>query len=361
MNRTAVVMAGPLPPAVGGMAAVIGALSASSLPRRVELRLFETGKTTPEGRSLWRGITARLALMARWWRELGSRPRPLAHVHTCSGFTFFLDSALVVLSRLRGASVVMHVHGGRFDAFLDGMPRVLLRLTHAVARLCAAVVVLSPEWQRRLSARWPDAHIAVVSNGVAPLARARAVDAALPRFVFVGNIARAKGVAVLLQAAALAREPWQIELAGAEGEPGMLAWANDEIARGGLEARVRLLGPVVGAAKTELLCSAQGFVLPSLAEGLPMALLEAMACGLPPVVSDVGAMPEAVRDGVEGHVVAAGDATALAAALDALARSPAERLRLGAAAAERCDALYGIERMVDTLMSLYAGVSVGTK
>lgn len=356
MTRTAVVMAGPLPPAVGGMASVLGALQASTLPQRVDLALFETGKTTPADRSLWQGVRARLTLMARWWAMFGELPRPVAHIHTCSGFTFFLDGALLVLSRMRGANVVLHVHGARFDDFLDGLASPLAALARWLGRRAQVVVVLSTEWQERLSRRWPRARLRVVGNGVSMPRVAHDVGSSAVRYVFLGNLGRRKGVHVLLQAAAQASEPWVLELAGGEEEPGFNDWTDREISRLKLEGRVRRLGPLTGDAKIDWLAGAQGFVLPSLAEGLPMALLECMAMALPPVVSAVGAMPEVVRDGVDGRVVPPDDAAELAAALDELAREPARRVAMGASAATRCGALYGIERMVDSLVGVYAGL-----
>jgi glycosyltransferase involved in cell wall biosynthesis len=339
------------------MASVLAALGASTLPGQVELRLFETGKTTPPGRPLWQGIAARLRLMADWWRLFASRPAPVAHIHTCSGMTFFLDGALLLLSRLRGAPVVLHVHGARFDAFLDGLSRPAAALARWLAQRAEVVIVLSTEWQDKLAARWPGARLLVVANGVPTPPQAHAVASdGMPCFVFLGNLGRRKGVPVLLQAAAQATCPWRLVLAGGEEEPGFSAWAQHEVARLHLSGRVQLVGPVVGDAKRQLLAGAQGFVLPSLAEGLPMALLEAMAMALPAVVTAVGAMPGVVREGIDGHVVPAEDAAALAAALDALALQPEQRQRFGLAAVERCRALYGIERMVDGLMDVYAAL-----
>lgn len=349
-------MTGPLPPAVGGMTSVLQALEASSLARHADIEFFETGKITPEGRPLWLGIRTRLNLMARWWRKFKNTPKPLAHVHTCDGLSYFLDGGLIVLSRLQGAQVILHVHGARFDVFLGSLNRPLAWIAYWLARRCAKVIALSPGWQQKLSYYWPKADIRVVGNGVCAGRKAHAVGSAdaVPRFVFMGNLCHRKGVHVLLEAAALARENWTVDLLGGEYEPGATARAEQDIRRLQLQFRCHLRGTVVGQTKTDLLASAQGFVLPSLNEGLPMALLETMAMGLPCVVTSVGAMAEAVRDGVEGLVVPPSDAQALADALDTLARAPALRIQMGAAAAQRWQAFYGVERMVEELMALYA-------
>lgn len=354
-DRPVVVMSGPLPPRIGGMASVLAELSASSLARRVELRLFETGKTTPPGRRLHEAVRTRLRLMIAWWRIFGARPVPVAHIHTCGGLSFFLDGLLLLLSRLRGAPGLLHVHGAGFDRYLDDLPRPAAALARWLARRATCVIVLSPWWRQALAARWPGARFAVVANGVAVPASAVAVASdGPPTYLFLGTLCRRKGVTVLVEAACLARAPWRVDLAGGEDEPGFRDWLAAEIARTGGTGRLRMVGPLTGPAKADALAAAQGLVLPSLAEGLPMAMLEAMASGLPVVVSAVGAVPEVVRSGVEGLVVPPGDASALAAALDDLARSPARRLAMGTAGAARCQALFGIERMADALAGLYA-------
>jgi glycosyltransferase involved in cell wall biosynthesis len=75
------------------------------------------------------------------------------------------------------------------------------------------------------------------------------------------------------------------------------------------------------------------FVLPSLSrEGLPLALVEAMACGLPIVATTVGGIPEVVEDGVNGLLCPPGDSVCLARKLLSLVEDPEERIRLGRSA-----------------------------
>lgn len=117
----------------------------------------------------------------------------------------------------------------------------------------------------------------------------------------------------------------------------------------GLGERFRFLGyredPV------RVLVAADVFCLSSRFEGLPIALLEAMAAGLPVVATRVGGIPTVITDGREGRLVAAGEPSALAAAL-AEFTNLALRRRCAAAAAERVRA-YGIDRAVQRQQELY--------
>lgn len=351
-----VVMSGPLPPAIGGMASVIGALGQSDLARQTQLALFDTGKKTREGRSLWEGVQARLQLMRDWRRLLHTHQADIAHIHTCSGLTFFLDGLLAWLARRQGCRVILHVHGGLFDQFLDGLNPLMRALARHISRRADAVIALSDDWRQRLLRRLPGTCIAVLANGVAePKGRTARDPLAPPTFVFLGLLSTLKGIPVLLEAASAAQANWRVQLAGNEGEPGFVDRLRADIAARGLNERIQLLGPVVGEAKDKLLLQADGFVLPSLAEGLPMSLLEAMAARLPVVVTTVGAMPEVIQHGRDGLLVPPGDPAALAAALDQLAQlSPSDQAAMAQAAYEKYRARYSVDAMAANLLQLYA-------
>jgi glycosyltransferase involved in cell wall biosynthesis len=125
----------------------------------------------------------------------------------------------------------------------------------------------------------------------------------------------------------------------------------------GLEANVRFLGARTDVA--ELLPAFDLFVLSSRFEGLPIALLEAMASHVACVATHVGGVPEAIVDGRDGRLVPPGDPAALAAAVEALLLNPAARQALGAAGATRVEQEFSIDRAVRRIEDVYLEVLGG--
>jgi len=94
-------------------------------------------------------------------------------------------------------------------------------------------------------------------------------------------------------------------------------------------------------------------ILPSVNEGTPVSVIEALAAGRPAVATRVGGVPDVVRDGVDGFLVAPGDADALAERLAELAADPERRARMGAAGRARVLERYAVARLVDDVDRLY--------
>jgi glycosyltransferase involved in cell wall biosynthesis len=139
----------------------------------------------------------------------------------------------------------------------------------------------------------------------------------------------------------------------AAGQGPLEAEVRAKAERLGLGERFRVLGYVDDTAA--LLSASDVFVLASRVEGLPIALLEAMAMRLPVVATAVGGTPTAVTDGVEGRLVRAGRPDELAAAIGDVASDAERRRSMGAAAARRVRE-FDIERAARQLESLYAGL-----
>ncbi len=171
----------------------------------------------------------------------------------------------------------------------------------------------------------------------------------------VAMLERRKGHDVLFRAlAALGMEARRIRciVCGDGSERASL----EELARTlGIADRVRFLGEQPQVA--DVLAALDVFVLPSRAEGLGVAVLEAMAMALPVVGSAVGGIPEAVVDGQTGLLVPPDDPSALGAAIDSLASDPDRARALGAAGRERVLAEFSMERMAELYERLYERVS----
>lgn len=171
------------------------------------------------------------------------------------------------------------------------------------------------------------------------------------RLITVGRLVEAKDFPNLLAAAASLRaegRDFSLDIVG-DGE--LREDVNEEIARRGLAGTVQLLGSRTDV--SSLLRDADAFVLSSRREGLPVAVLEALATGLPVVATSVGAIPEIVRDGDNGLLVPPGDANALAAAIRRLLDDPPLRLAIGARARRVVTERYSLDRMVRRYTELY--------
>jgi glycosyltransferase involved in cell wall biosynthesis len=165
----------------------------------------------------------------------------------------------------------------------------------------------------------------------------------------LGRLDRLKGIDVLLEAwrALAERHPSAVLLLAGDGpeRASLERWAQGR----GLRS-VRFLGQRSDV--RSLLWAADVLAMPSRQEAMPMAALEALACGVPVVGSRVGGIPEIVRDGENGILVPAEDAGALARALDGLLSDPARRNTLSDAAG-RLIAPYGLDVFAERLEARY--------
>lgn len=266
-------------------------------------------------------------------------------------------------ARRVGARHVITMHGGRYYAE-RWRRRAALRWA---VRHSAHVVAVSRATAADLACtlRIPPSAVTVVPNGIEfPRGRRDPVRAELRAgddvalIVAIGNLYPVKGHRVLVQALAmLARSHpdlrWRLAIAGrGEEEAALRALAHD----GGIAERVSLLGFRTDV--PDLLAAADVFVMPSLSEGLPLALVEAMASGVAIVASDVGGIPEVVTRDVDAVLAPPGDAGRLADSIATLVVRPERRATLGAAARATAYRDFSVARMADSYESLYRGTAV---
>lgn len=255
------------------------------------------------------------------------------------GFYVFPNAVFGASARRAGAPLVYHPHG-MFEPWIVGRSRWKKRLAHWLfedanfrsARLWRA---LTSKEADQIRGQGISAPVVVLPNGIDlgefRLAE-RKVETAERTLLFLGRLHPKKGIELLLSAWAQieqARKGWKLCLAGPD-EGGYAAKIRAMIELEGLSSSVSLPGTLVGKQKLEVLQSADGFVLTSFSEGLPMAVLESMACGVPVLISHECNLPDVAEVGA-GWTCAAEIDAVKSALRELLAAGEAERRQRGAA------------------------------
>jgi len=301
-----------------------------------------------------------LRLAAFLWR----RRKEYDVVHSC-----FIDpSTLVsaVLRRLTGRPTICRLSGAAQTGDVRRLEKAFLAsLWKWALRAIDRFVVLSEEMAEELSrAGFESAPMCRIPNGVdtdyfRPASVSEKAEARQrlgcadrgPVIAYVGRLSPEKGPADLLRALrpVLQGEPNALVMLVGDGP--LAESLREQVQEYGVAENVRFLGNVQDV-RTHL-WAADLFVLPSRAEGMSNAALEAMACGLPCIATSVSGTPELFGDNEAGIVVPSGQPQRLSEAVLQLWRSPEEASRLGAAAAAKVRSSYSLDAVVERYLELY--------
>lgn len=285
-------------------------------------------------------------LAARAVRHLAAEPFDVINSHNPPAHRF---ARLGRISPRRVLVMTLHGEASRSYDRLVGAP-VTDGLVAVSSRVRDAFMEKHPDF--------PSGRLAVIENGV-ELPRlsdspARGADAGRDVVLFVAaRLDPIKNLDVLLRAMVGLRADLGVRLviAGDGPDRARLERLSIEL---GVEKAVAFLG--FRRDIDELTRAADIFVLPSKSEGMSLAILEAMAVGLPVVATAVGGTPEVVEDGVTGLLVPAGDPVALGTALRTLITHPDRRRRLGSAGRDRVADRFSLERTTRRYLRLYEAI-----
>ena len=251
--------------------------------------------------------------------------------------------------------VVVHQHGAeRVRSIIrSGIDRITSSLVSQYVATCRAVADVLQQREGISGTK-----IAVIYNGIECLDqigqypdKPHQTLSSLMTIINIGRLSPEKGHNTLLEAIARLNSGHTQARLVLVGEGESQTFLTDRIKELNLNGFVHMLGKRRDIA--ELLVNADIFVLPSDWEGVSMALLEAMAAGLPVVATAVGGTPEVVIDGINGLLVPPGDPEALASALTRLLLDPDLRRHIGQAGRQSVVERFNIQHTVQQLQALY--------
>ena len=331
----------------GSIAAVVDAYRAHGLFQRWPIDYLAThGEAGPTH-------NAGLALKAlRRFTALIARHRnAIVHVHLCARGSAVRDAAFMAAALATRSPLVVQLHGAGLERSHGGLAmRALLERAACVIIPCES---LRP-WVRSMAR---EVQVVCLPNPVAINADSVPHERRPNLILFLGRLEAAKGIFELLEAVAALRAALPDVRLVCAGDGQRIAVAH-YAERLGIAEAVKFTGWVGPSGKRALLETAAVFALPSYDEALPNGLCEAMAAGVPAVVSPVGGIPEVVSDGVTGLLVAPGDKVTLERQLRRVLTDRGLAERLGSAARETARARFAPERTIGRLEEIYGALGL---
>jgi glycosyltransferase involved in cell wall biosynthesis len=308
--------------------------------------------------------------MRRIWQVLLTSLARLHYADCCAFFETHRFDVVHLLTPDTGTTVMIragHAAGARVLYHELGTPQHMPELQvyydrlSQVTPLCASVVALSPALARQWAQRLPHAH----EIGVLPLIVMPPTLKSFPRrpipyeviYGFAARMEEGKGALIMIEAFARFREGFAGAYLRLAGRGPHIYRMRSHVKRRGVDEACDFVGTYTEEeGRVAFMQSLDVFVLPTLAEGTPNSVIEAMAAGLPVIASAVGGLPEIITPEI-GILVPPGDACALAEAMLRLARDAELRRRMGRAARARYLEMFSPEAVLPILLRTYERVA----
>ena len=245
------------------------------------------------------------------------------------------DAGFILISKLLGRNVLGHLRGGNFRSWYNSANPLIQLLVRKIHSLVDGQIVLGNNLKGLFSWLMSEDKIFVIPNGgdYPRLPQDNFKNSRNFRVLYLSNFQRTKGVLETLKAAsAVYRKHQNVEFVFAG------SWRDDktktdfqQFVKAHSELPVTCMGAVTGKDKFRLLASASVFVLPTYYpnEGHPWVIVEAMSYGLPIISTNHAAIPECVRDGVNGYIVNKRNAHQIAERINYLIENPLVRKQMG--------------------------------
>lgn len=361
LRKTTIIVLGPSLDAVSGVSTHVRLLLNSDLQEQFNMLHFQVGS---EGRSesrfakLFRIIwsPSQLAMMI-----LQCKAR-IVHINTSiEPKSFWRDLTYLATAKLLSRSIVYQIHGGALpEEFANSSKLASAAFKWTVANVDTVVVLTTVE-QKAYADSFSGLQVKLVPNAISveQWERTRWAKENQPlRLVYIGRLIETKGIKETLDAIYILAGKGRrliFYIAGSGPYEKAIKLRVQEL---GLSNDVRLLGPVFGKAKDELWRSSDVFMFPTYhKEGLPYALLEAMAYGVVPVTTRVAAMPDVMTNGEQGLFVPERDPLSVASAIAQLDDDRNLLGKMGAAAQRVIWQRYTVQRLAMDFAKVYKEVS----
>lgn len=304
--------------------------------------------------------------------KLITRKTQIVHIHFAERGSTIRKVILASIVLIFRQPLILHSHGATFKEFYLGLPKLVQKFLVFIFSKCDKFIALSQSWKDFYKRDFglDENKIIILYNPVdLPSSIPSRIGRKNLKFVFLGRIGKRGGALDLAQSvvtfpkqdkgsfdlirayAALPESHHQFTELILAGN-GDLEAAQELILELKMQEKIKIYSWLNPQERDNLLSNADAFILPSYHEGLPMSMLEAMAWGLPVIVTPVGGIPEVINDQENGLLVAPGNQQDLINAMEKIIVNENLRIKLGLAGRQTVQKL-DINNYITSLIAVY--------
>lgn len=343
-----VLMLGPSRNSMGGIATVIKNFHDYFKDDEIEIIYMETWK---EG-SLGQRLIFTFKMLFKLVKIILSKKIDLLHIHVAQDGSFYRKAVIIIIGRLFRKKILLHIHASQFDKFYEKSNALNKCFIRKILNLPHRLIVLSEEWKKFISNITTN-EIVILHNAV--LVEEYQYNNNGNIITFMGRLCKRKGIYDVLDIAnELFNENKDIKLyLCGDGD---IEKVNEIIRKKNLESNIIVTGWINKEEKQEILKNTIINILPSYNEGMPMAILETMARGIPNISTNVGGISTVISSMKNGVVIKSGDSNTLLNSIKFLANYSNIRSAMSRKAYDTIKNDYSIENFNDKVKRMYNSI-----
>lgn len=363
-NKPTLLILGKLPPPWFGPAIATQILLNSALRDDFHLAHVNTAinsSIATMGKGSARKIWRNLGIYRRMWKMMRQERPDFVLIPISQTTTGFLkDAVFIWIASLFRNRILLHLRGSDFRNWQQRSGSITRFITGATCRRADGVIVLGESLRYLFEGYFGQDEIHVVPNGANYTVPTIAREEGRVRLLYLANMLESKGIRDVVEAMVMLKTSGHtisLDVAGTWGSETLREYCEALVRKEDLA--VRFHSPVDGEEKLRMMAASDIFLFPPREpEGHPWVLVEAMACGLPIISTDKGAIKESVIEGENGFLVESHSPGSIAECVLDLVQDTELRIRMGRRSRELYEAKFTEEKMIKALKKALSGPSV---
>ena len=350
MYKKKILMVGPFQPTVGGITTFMLNLLTSKLTKKFEFIPFTTTRPTIGVtknvfdytlffnigfKNLIKSALIILYHLIQFPIILITSKSEIIHINTSDYWSFWENSIYVLISRLLLRKIIIHIHATTFHNFYYNGNIIEKTLIKKTLLMADKIIILSSGQKKVFINLISENKLSIIHNVTnfkmfQSQSKIRINENSIIKVLFIGGEeAKRKGIYDIIEAIPIIINKYRKNITFIFLGRCDIKNLKNICIKKGIENYVKFKGYLKEKEKIKIMNSSDIFLLPSYAEGMPIAMLEAMAAGLPVISTLVGSIPEVIKEKINGYLIEPGDYKALANRIILLAKNKSLRKKIG--------------------------------